>query len=109
MMNAAWGLLSFACIVAMRVVGFALQWLVSYEASLVAICAGAGAVFFCLAGCANTLWRRDAILPEARRLAGAAPRDAYEAALHRTLPPNSSVFAQAAVGILAAVITAVNL
>jgi len=110
MINVAWVLLGFACFVATATaVAVAVAVLVSDGAGDITFNVGAGAVFFCLAGCANTLYRRYVILPEARRRAQRGEHEASEGALHRSLPPNSSVFAQAAVGILAAVITAVNL
>lgn len=108
MINACWGLLAFACILIMAVVGTAMKKLVSDGATAVVLTVCMGAGFFCLAGCANALWRRYVILPEARRLATCGAPAEAQAALRRSLPPNSSVFFQAAVGILAAVITAVN-
>lgn len=106
--NVAWALLAFACLMAMAAVAVSLQLLVSDAAGNVALGAGMGAAFFCLAGCANTIWRMYLMLPQARRLAAGGAHEAAQAALRRSLPPNTSVVGQAAVGILAAVMTAVN-
>ena len=73
------------------------------------LCIVMGAGFFCLAGSAAASWRRYVYVPRGRRLANSGWPDRSEEALRRSLPPNSSVVFQAAVGILAVVITAVNL
>jgi hypothetical protein len=54
--------------------------------------------FFCLAGEVNVLWRTMYYVPKARRLAakGESDRDAYAAAMRRTLPRNSSLVFQTA-------------
>jgi hypothetical protein len=109
MINMGWGLLAVGCVVAMGAATIPLQQLVSDGAGNVGICAGSGAGFFCLAGSAEAVWRRYVYVPRARRLANSGSPDRASEALRRSLPPNSSVVFQAAVGILAIVITAVNL
>jgi len=109
MINTAWCVLAFGCVLAMGAVTIPLQQLVSDGAGNVGICAGSDAGFFCLAGSAEAVWRRYLYVPRARRLASSGWPDRSSEALRRSLPPNSSVVFQAAVGILAVVITAVNL
>jgi hypothetical protein len=108
--NAAWCLLAFVCGVAMVALGIPLQILFGAGVGNVIICAGLGATFFCLAGCANALWRRYWFVPQAQRRArtGAVRRD-YEASWRRTLPRNNSVVFQATIAILAVVIAASSL
>ena len=108
--NAAWCLLAFACGIAMVAIGIPVQILFGSAVGNIIICAGMGATFFCIAGCANALWRRYWFVPLARRRARAgAVRRAYEASWRRTVPRNNSVVFQAAVAILAVVIAASNL
>lgn len=107
MINSSWALLGAACIVVMAVVGVAVGLLVGNGAVDYVVATGIAATVFCLAGCPNALYRQYAILPEACRLAQRGD-DASQAALRRSLPSNGSLVLQAGAGILAAVITAVN-
>lgn len=109
MINTSWGLLGFGCLLVMAAVGTAMKKLVSDGATTVALSVCLGALMFCLAGCANALWRTYVILPEARRMARQGAHQDSQATLRTALPPKSSLIAQAVVGILAAVITAVSL
>jgi len=109
MINMGWALVAGACILAMGVIGFPLQALFGDGVGHVVICAGVGATFFCLAGSAEAARRRYVDVPRARRLAHQGDVDASEEALRRSLPPNGSLLSQAAIGVLAIVITAVIL
>jgi hypothetical protein len=68
-----------------------------------------GACFFCLAGCAHVVRRWYWYLPKARRRLRAGDRPAYEAAMQRALPRNSSVVLQSVVGILTTIIAFASL
>jgi hypothetical protein len=63
-----------------------------------------GAIFFCVAGYAHVVRRWYWYLPKARRRLRAGDRPGYDAYMQRSLPRNSSIVFQSAVGILAAVI-----
>jgi hypothetical protein len=92
----------------MAVAAVLLQTLVSDAATTIALCAGMFAIFFCIGGCATTLYRMYVVLPGARRLVARGDDEATAIQLRRSLPPNSSVVFQAAVGLLAAVMVAVT-
>jgi hypothetical protein len=61
---------------------------------------------FCMAGSANVLWRTYYYVPKAKRLAHAGENEAeaYAAAMRRTLPRNTSLIFQTAVGLLTFVV-----
>jgi hypothetical protein len=107
--NAAWGVLAFGFAVAMLVVGNAVQVLGGARAGNAVWSLMMGACFFCLAGCAHVLRRWYWFLPKARRRLRAGDRAAYEEAMRRALPRNSSVVLQSGVGILMAVIAFASL
>jgi hypothetical protein len=102
--NTAWITLAFAFLVAIPVVGIPVRVLAGDRAGSVAVGILAGASFFCLAGCAYVLRRWYSFLPKARRRLRAGDRAAYEEYMRRSLPRNSSIVFQSAVGILATVI-----
>jgi hypothetical protein len=100
--NAAWGLAAFACLVAVVVVGIPVGLLLGDAAGNVVVDVLVAAGAFCLAGCANVLWRRTWYVPQARRRArdDGVESDRYAVSMRRTLPRNSSLIFQGAVGIL---------
>ena len=102
--NTAWCVLAFAFFVAMVVIGIPVQALAGDRAGKVVVGVLAGASFFCLAGCAHVLRRWYWFLPKARRRLRAGDRAAYEEAMRRALPRNSSVVLQSFVGILTVLI-----
>lgn len=102
--NTAWITLAFAFLVAMLVIGIPVRILAGDHAGSVAVGILAGASFFCLAGCAHVVRRWYWYLPKARRRLRAGDRPGYEAYMQRSLPGNSSVVFQSAVGILATLI-----
>jgi hypothetical protein len=102
--NTAWCVLAFAFLVAMLAVGIPARVLAGPRAGRVVVSIWLGAGFFCLAGCAHVLRRWYWFLPKARRRLRAGDRPAFEAYMQRSLPRNSSVVFQSAVGILATVI-----
>jgi hypothetical protein len=109
MIDLSWTLLGFGWILVLVVIGVPLQLLFGHGVGNIVLCIVMGAGFFCVAGSAAAIWRRYVYVPRARRLANSGWPDRSEEALRRSLPPNSSVVFQAAVGILAVVITAANL
>jgi hypothetical protein len=102
--NGAWGMLAFAFLVAMLVVGIPVQVLAGDRAGHVVISILLAAIFFCVAGCAHVLRRWYWYLPKARRRLRAGDRAAYEEYMQRSLPRNSSILFQSVVGILAVII-----
>jgi hypothetical protein len=102
--NTAWCALAFAFLVAMLVTGIPVRALAGAHAGKVVVSVWVGAGFFCLAGCAHVVRRWYWYLPKARRRLRAGDRPGFEAYMQRSLPRNSSVVFQAAVGILATVI-----
>ena len=104
--NSAWALLAFACGVAMLVFGVPVRAVFGAEAGNVVLAACLAAVFFCLAGCANVLWRKYSFVPQAQRLLRlyGAQDERYMASMRRTLPRNTSLIFQAAVGIFTFII-----
>jgi hypothetical protein len=102
--NGAWGMLAFAFLVAMLVVGIPMQVLAGDRAGHVVISILLAAIFFCVAGCAHVLRRWYWYLPKARRRLRAGDRAAYEEYMQRSLPRNSSILFQSVVGILAVII-----
>jgi hypothetical protein len=107
--NGAWGMLAFAFLVAMLVVGDTVQFLAGDRAGNAVWSIMMGAGFFCLAGCAHVLRRWYWYLPKARRRLRAGDRRGYEDYMQRALPRNSSVVFQSIVGILTAVIAFASL
>jgi hypothetical protein len=101
--------LAFVFLVAILVVGVPVQALAGDRAGNVVVSIAMGAGFFCLAGCAHVLWRWYWYLPKARRRLRAGDRPAYEEAMRRALPRNSSVVLQSFVGILTAIIAFASL
>ncbi len=104
--NSAWALLAFACGIAMLVFGVSVRAVFGAEAGNVVLDACLGAVFFCLAGCANVLWRKYSFVPQAQRLLRlyGAQDERYLVSMRRTLPRNTSLIFQAAVGIFTFVV-----
>ena len=98
--NGAWGMLAFAFLVAMVVVGIPVQVVAGDRAGHVVISILWAAIFFCIAGCAHVLRRWYWYLPKARRRLRAGDRPAYEEYMQRSLPRNSSIIFQSVVGIL---------
>ena len=98
----AWLLLAFAFIVAMAVVGVPVRMLAGEAAGNAVLTACLTATMFCMAGCANVLWRMYYYVPVAKRLArrGQTNTAAYAAAMQRTLPRNTSLIFQTAIAIL---------
>jgi hypothetical protein len=107
--NAAWGVLAFAFLVAMVVVGFAVRSVAGDRAGNAVWSVMMGAGFFCLAGCAHVVRRWYWYLPKARRRLRAGDRPAYADYMQRALPRNSSVVFQSVVGILTTVIALASL
>jgi hypothetical protein len=108
--NAAWCLLAFLCGVAMVAIGVPLRVLFGSGIGNFVICAGLGATFFCLAGCANALGTgTGSCLRRSAERARALSRPDYEASWRRTLPRTNSVAFQAAVAFLTVVTAASNL
>jgi hypothetical protein len=97
----AWLVLAIAFGLAMAVVGVPIKELLSDSAGNVVIEALGAAGFFCCAGSVNVMWRMYYFIPVAERLArqGETSGAAYAAAMRRTLPRNSSLLFQTAVGI----------
>jgi hypothetical protein len=97
----AWLILAIAFDLAAAVVGVPIKELLSDSAGNVIIEAFGAASFFCCAGGANVLWRMYYFVPIAERLArrGETDSEAYAAAMRGTLPRNSSLLFQTAVGI----------
>jgi len=102
--NSAWGLLAAATGVGIILVGVLVRLAFGRQAGHVVLALALAACFFCLAGCANALWRGYWHLPKARRARERSDRSAYDAAWRRTEPRNSTVVFQLAVGILTFVI-----
>jgi Na+/proline symporter len=102
LINAAWGLLGFGFIVAMAVVGVPLKILVDDATGNAVLTGCLAAGMFCMAGCANVLWRTYYYVPKAKRLAHAGENEAeaYAAVMRRTLPRNTSLIFQTAVAIV---------
>jgi hypothetical protein len=107
--NGAWCVLAFVFLVAMLVVAIPVQMLAGDRAGNVVVSIVMGAGFFCLAGCGHVVRRWYWYLPKARRRIRAGDRPAYEEAMRRALPRNSSVVLQSVVGILTAVIAFASL
>jgi hypothetical protein len=101
----SWGYLAAGCAFAIVACGFAVDMLIGDEARNLVAFAWLGAGFFCIAGFANVQWRKLQFVPAARRLQNnPGQRDAYAAAMRNTLPRNSSLLFQSAVGVAAFVI-----
>jgi hypothetical protein len=107
--NAAWAMLAFAFLVAILVVAIPVQALAGDRAGSVVVSIVMGGGFFCLAGCAHVLRRWYWYLPKARRRLRAGDRPAYEEAMRRALPRNSSVVLQSVIGILTTIIAFASL
>ena len=103
--STSWGYLAFGCVFAIVACAFAVDVLVGDEARNLVAFAWLGACFFCLAGFANVQWRKLRFVPAARRLQNnPGQREAYAAAMRNTMPRNSSLLFQSAVGVTAFVI-----
>jgi hypothetical protein len=102
--NTAWCALAFVFLVALLVVGIPVRVIAGDHAGKVVVSILLGAIFFCVAGCAHVVRRWYWYLPKARRRLRAGDRAGYEAYMRRSLPRDSSVVFQSAVGILATVI-----
>jgi hypothetical protein len=107
--NYAWCLLAAAWAVGIIVVvGIPVQLAFGDAAAHVVAATALATGFFCLAGCANALWRGYWLLPKARRARERHDHAAFEAAFRRTEPRNGTVVFQLAVGILTFVIVAMS-
>jgi hypothetical protein len=97
-----WVILAFAFGLAMLVVGVPVTVVVGDAPGNLVVEICLAACLFCCAGSANVLWRMYYFVPQAKRLArrGETDSEAYAAAMRRTLPRNSSLVFQGAVGIL---------
>jgi hypothetical protein len=103
--STSWGYLAFCCLVALVACAFAVELLFGGKGRDLVAFAWMGAGFFCLAGFANVQWRKLQFVPEARRLQNnPGQREAYAAAMRNTLPRNSSLLFQSAVGVAVFVI-----
>jgi hypothetical protein len=98
--NYAWALLAAATGVGLILVGVLVRLAFGHEAGHVVLALALGACFFCLAGCANALWRAYWYVPRVRRARERSDQRAYDAAWRHTEPRNSTVAFQLAVGIL---------
>lgn len=108
--STSWGLLAACCVFALVASAIAVGLLIGDEARHVVVLAWLGACFFCLAGFANVQWRKLRFVPAARRLVNnPGQREAYAAAMRNTMPRNSSLLFQSAVGIAAVVIALLTL
>lgn len=106
----AWLELTFGCTVALVVTGFAAGWLFGESGADVALAIWMALGFFCFAGAVNALWRYYWFVPQARRRAQhpEVRSELVAIAMRRTLPPDSSLVWQAAVGVLAFMIARVS-
>jgi hypothetical protein len=102
--NYAWALLAAATGVGLVLVGVLVRLAFGQDAGHVVLALALGACFFCLAGCANALWRGYWHVPKLRRARERSDRTAYDAAWRHTEPRNSTIAFQLAVGILTFVI-----
>jgi hypothetical protein len=102
MINAGWGFLGVAFVVAMAAVGAPIKILAGDAAGDAVLTACLVAGMFCMAGSANVLWRTYYYVPKAKRLAHAGENEAeaYAAAMRRTLPRNTSLVFQTAAAVL---------
>jgi hypothetical protein len=107
--NGAWCVLAVAFVVAMVVVGVAVQSVAGDRAGNAVWSVMMGAGFFCLAGCAHVVRCWYWYLPKARKRLRAGDRAAYEDYMQRALPRNSSIVVQSVVGILTTVIALASL
>jgi hypothetical protein len=96
----AWGFLGFAFAVAM-VLSVPIRSLGSVAASHAYLTGCLAAGMFCMAGCANVLWRIHYVR-KAERLGrkGGTYTEAYAAAMRRTLPRNTSLVVQTAAAVV---------
>ena len=107
--STAWGYLAAGCAFALVACGIAVGLLIGDQARDLVAFAWMGAGFFCLAGFANVQWRKLQFVPAARRLQNnPGQREAYAAAMRNTLPRNSSLLFQAAIGVAVFVIALVS-
>jgi hypothetical protein len=107
--NGAWALLAIGCTVLMVGLGYLGHVMLGDKAANVIGVSAFGGAFFCLAGCANVLWRKH-YARQARRWASVndSNTDRYRKAMQRSLPRNTSLFFQATVGIAVAVAAAIH-
>jgi hypothetical protein len=100
--SAGWFTLGGACISAMLVVGVPVKLLLGDAAGNVVLAACLAGLMFCGAGIANVLWRMYWYVPQARRRARNYGTDSerFATSMRRTMPRNSSLIFQTAVGIL---------
>jgi hypothetical protein len=92
----AWGFLGFAFVVAM-VLSVPIRSFAGVATSHAYLTACLAGCMFCMAGCANVLWRIHYVR-KAERLGrkGGTYTEAYAAAMRRTLPRNTSLVVQTA-------------
>jgi hypothetical protein len=102
--NTAWCAVAVAFLVALLVVGIPVRVLAGDHAGEVVVSILLGGIFVCIAGCAHVLRRWYWYLPKARRRLRAGDRPAFEAYMRRSLPRNSSIVFQSAIGILTVLI-----
>ena len=100
--NAGWITLSGAFGAAMLLVGVPVQLLLGDAAGNVVLAACLAGGMFCVAGAFNVMWRMYWYVPQARRRARKDGVDSkrFVTSMRRTMPRNSSLIFQAAVGIL---------
>jgi len=103
--SGAWVFLGFAFVVAM-VLSVPIKSLAGDVTGNGFLTACLTATMFCIAGCANVLWRMYYYVPVAKRLArrGQTHSEAYAAAMRRTLPRNTSLIFQTAIAILTVIL-----
>jgi hypothetical protein len=102
----AWALFAFAFVVLMLATAIPAGLLFGNGVAIPIADACAGGAFFCLAGFVTVYWRTFTFVPQARRLArgGDSMREAYAAAMRKTLPRNTSLVFQTAAFVLTLVI-----
>jgi hypothetical protein len=102
MVTGGWAVPAFGLLIAMLVVGMALD-LVNDRAGDYAIDVSFALGLFCCAGAANAVWRMYWYVPQARRRLAKHGRNSerFAQSMRRTLPRNSSLVFQTAVAALA--------
>jgi hypothetical protein len=100
--NAGWITLCGGFGLAMLVVGAPVQVVLGDATGNVVLAACLAGAMFCVAGAANVLWRMYWYVPQARRRTRKDGVDSkrFATSMRRTMPRNSSLIFQAAVGIL---------
>lgn len=100
----AWFTLALACAVGAVLIGYLVHLVVGDATGRVVGVGLLACAFSCLGGYVNALWRKYRHVPRARRMrAFGDDSEQYAAALRRTLPRNTSLIGQAAIGVFALV------